>query len=181
MPEFPKRIIFAEPFSFKVERNGFVESVKLSWNVPQLKEMKVASAKQLAGLESDGWVALETLQDGKSLIGYDGGYIRSAGMTVTKRQASVDTILSGHGGKLLAAADVPKRLVENVEYGTAAEFAIELPLEFRDVLVRSGTSPESLSFNLQYTASQMYRQPDDTESWGSPNQKILYWYWQDTR
>lgn len=122
---------------------------------------------------NDGYVPIMTLGDDEKLLSYDGGYATL--MSVSGQKTGL--LYEAEGAPLLAAANVPKSVNTTVEYGDYDVFSMQLVLEFRDVKT---TSSES-TVTATYTPSLMYRQPDDTESWGSPDQKVLFWYWQDTR
>lgn len=80
--------------------------------------------------------------------------------------------------------DVIKQFIAEVPYGVAYRFEYKLsPVTFAfiDLLKPDGSVERKTNVELAVDDTYVFRQREDTESWGSPDQKILFWPYFDIR
>lgn len=153
----------------QVETYGWTENARSSWSTPT----------PIASHFGTGYV-VQDFDRGPRLTGTSELYrVDGSGASVRiMRQSFLNSPTCFNYG------DVLKQFTVGVPYGVAYRFEYKLsPVTFAfiDLLKPDGSVERKTNVELAVDDTYVFRQREDTESWGSPDARILFWPWQETR
>lgn len=152
-----------------VARYGWVENAMATWGTPT----PVAS-------HFGANLSLGSFDEGPKLSGTSELYVVDGDGSETRimRQSFANS------PTYFNYADVLKSFVYEVPNGEAYRFRYVLSsavFSYIELVAPDGSVERKKDVDLAVADTFVFRQREDTQSWGSPNQDVLFWPWQQTR